>query len=483
MGRRSKAVTTPNATDTEEEGDLFTDGDFEDSDDDIFGDTINHTLVPVNETLNVVIRNSEADIDLTSSACDVRNNNVDINKMVGQNSCVNNGYETNSGDSSSELRHSSQEDFTPSIVGIIGQQHNHAEQRLAARRAARAEAREIRMRELERQQREQEDHADKAYDMYAETVGRRGPSRLTGPALHSPRRSSEDSAEDGFCLKDLRHELKEYEDKFRKAMILNAQLDNDKAALAYQLELLKDKIEELQQEHAQLQREHKDKCSAHERLRREHVSMERELCGAREAIVARDSAAAAAGRVFVQAEEVDTEAGEAGQYCPALALVTKESEMMLNEAGEGTLDVRLQNLLNSKQALESEVRKLKLQLNEERTARHNGVSHPDDESYENEVESLRKCISETKARAARAEAEAALQHAAVARLEAQLSRLRAATAQRDEEEESLKQDKRRLQREAREALNRVEELETENSHLTKRLDKLKNAKSALLKEL
>jgi hypothetical protein len=29
----------------------------------------------------------------------------------------------------------------------------------------------------------------------------------------------------------------------------------------------------------------------------------------------------------------------------------------------------------------------------------------------------------------------------------------------------------------------VEELETENSHLTKRLDKLKNAKSALLKEL
>lgn len=42
-----------------------------------------------------------------------------------------------------------------------------AEQRLAARRAARAEAREIRMRELERQQREQEDHADKAYDMYA----------------------------------------------------------------------------------------------------------------------------------------------------------------------------------------------------------------------------------------------------------------------------------------------------------------------------
>lgn len=49
------------------------------------------------------------------------------------------------------------------------------------------------------------------------------------------------------------HDLKEVEEKFRKAMILNAQLDNDKAALGYQLELLKDRIEELHEEYAQLQ--------------------------------------------------------------------------------------------------------------------------------------------------------------------------------------------------------------------------------------
>lgn len=35
----------------------------------------------------------------------------------------------------------------------------------------------------------------------------------------------------------------------------------------------------------------------------------------------------------------------------------------------------------------------------------------------------------------------------------------------------------------RETQARVEELETANSHLQRRLDKLKNAKSALLKEL
>ncbi|KAM3961775.1 leucine-rich repeat flightless-interacting protein 2 isoform 2-T2 [Aphomia sociella] len=369
-----------------------------------------------------------------------------------------------------------------------------AEQRLAARRAARAEAREIRMRELERQQREQEDHADKAYDMYAETVGRRGGTRLTAlspGAVHSPRRSSEDSADDTFSIKDLRHELKEVEEKFRKAMILNAQLDNDKAALGYQLELLKDRIEELHEEYAQLQREHKEKCSAHERLKREHATLEREVNAARDAVRARDAAAAAAGYAFVDAAAAaaggdDTPAVPSAPgfgSVPPLALVSHQSEQLLNDAGEGTLDVRLQKLLTGKLSLESEVRKLKLQLNEERAARQNGVANHHDHEYENELESLRKSAAEAKARAARAEAEAALQAAAAARLEAQLARLRARQDHQDEHEEQLKQERRRLQREAREALNRVEELETENSHLTKRLDKLKNAKSALLKDL
>ena len=50
--------------------------------------------------------------------------------------------------------------------------------------------------------------------------------------------------------------------------------------------------------------------------------------------------------------------------------------------------MRLQKLLTSKQALESEVRKLKLQLNEERAARQNGVTNHHDQEYENEREFL-----------------------------------------------------------------------------------------------
>lgn len=43
------------------------------------------------------------------------------------------------------------------------------------------------------------------------------------------------------------------EEKFRKAMIQTAQLDNEKSSLTYQVELLKDRLEDMEEAHAQLQ--------------------------------------------------------------------------------------------------------------------------------------------------------------------------------------------------------------------------------------
>lgn len=68
------------------------------------------------------------------------------------------------------------------------------------------------------------------------------------------------------------------------------------------------------------------------------------------------------------------------------------------------------------------------------------------------METLRKVTLEAKARAARAEAEAALQAAAGARLDAQVQRLRARQEGHDELEEQLKQERRKLQREVSSAV-------------------------------
>lgn len=53
-------------------------------------------------------------------------------------------------------------------------------------------------------------------------------------------------------LSVIQHEMKELDEKFRKAMIANAQLDNEKSELSYQVELLKDNLEDLEESHNQV---------------------------------------------------------------------------------------------------------------------------------------------------------------------------------------------------------------------------------------
>merc|ERR1719346_473620 len=81
------------------------------------------------------------------------------------------------------------------------------------------------------------------------------------PRTFSSRRSSTDSSEDGFNLnvRDLKNELKELEEKFRKAMVANAGLDNEKSQLIYQVELLKDQLEESEEQQSVVTKELREK--------------------------------------------------------------------------------------------------------------------------------------------------------------------------------------------------------------------------------
>ena len=56
---------------------------------------------------------------------------------------------------------------------------------------------------------------------------------------YNSRRSSTDSSEDGFNqnVRDLKQEVKDLEEKFRKAMVANASLDNEKCQLMFQVNM------------------------------------------------------------------------------------------------------------------------------------------------------------------------------------------------------------------------------------------------------
>ncbi|XP_052420890.1 leucine-rich repeat flightless-interacting protein 1 isoform X13 [Carassius gibelio] len=261
---------------------------------------------------------------------------------------------------------------TPSKNGLTGEEDalnviaKEAEARLAAKRAARAEAREIRMRELERQQKEiyqvqkkyygldnldnkwgdieqwMEDserytrvsrrHASVSDDEEQMSVGSRsnirldldaagaygvaddrlerdylekGSSRastisgatLTSLGGTSSRRGSGDTAITADTeasireikeihelkdqiqdveakhmqnLKELKDSLLEVEEKYRKAMVSNAQLDNEKTNMMYEVDTLKDSLMELEEMLFETRRELEEKCKDLEREKHAH---------------------------------------------------------------------------------------------------------------------------------------------------------------------------------------------------------------------
>ncbi|XP_033237614.1 leucine-rich repeat flightless-interacting protein 2 isoform X2 [Drosophila pseudoobscura] len=359
-----------------------------------------------------------------------------------------------------------------------------AEARLAARRQARAEAREIRMRELERQQKEQEQNADRVFDMQnsstsfgSDSISAHPARLILGGLLNitratASRRSSEDSLEDeGRSLRDFKYELKDVEERFRKAMITNAQLDNDRASQTYEVKLLKDKCETMQEAFAQLQREFKEKTRDCNAIKRnlDRTSLELKLVQGQ--LSERDSLIAEQGLLIVAIENADGSDAKR-------ALVSVENANVLASV-QGSLDVRIQKFCDEKQQLLSEVQKLQKMIKEYKSEGivRRGSSSPCPFGEANKI------ISDYKYKLQKAEQEMANLQSSLARSETQVIRYKSTAEAAEKSESELKVERRKLQREHREVLEKLEEAETANNHLLKRLDKLKNAKSAILKDL
>lgn len=121
MGERCELATPENSDD--ESGDAFTDGDFGDSEEEtaVERSSIKTTHMPVNESVNTEIQ--------VNSSVDCIDNCVDQSNSVYEEFDDSNGNMQHSdftyGDNSSaDLRRDSQSD-NGSIVGILGDQHNH----------------------------------------------------------------------------------------------------------------------------------------------------------------------------------------------------------------------------------------------------------------------------------------------------------------------------------------------------------------------
>ncbi|XP_006890662.1 PREDICTED: leucine-rich repeat flightless-interacting protein 2 isoform X2 [Elephantulus edwardii] len=470
-----------------------------------------------------------------------------------------------------------------------------AEARLAAKRAARAEARDIRMRELERQQREEDseraryshrsrnhrpylgvedamstrvashrspsyshsyglkkrasgsrkdplaslydgglynpygsrtldEKSDKQYaENYTRPSSRNSASATTPLSGNSSRRGSGDTSssliDPDTSLSELRESLLEVEEKYRKAMVSNVQLDNEKNKLIYQVDTLKDVLERLEEQLAEFYRENEEKSKELERQKHKCSVLQHKMDELKEGIRQRDELIEEKQRMQQKIDAVtkevfdlqetllwkDKKIGKHGLViipdgtpngdvnheaaAGAITVVSQEAAQVLESAGEGPLDVRLRKLAGEKEELLSQIRKLKLQLEEERQKSSRtdgsggdltGLQNGSDLQFIEMQRDANRQISEYKFKLSKAEQDITTLEQSVSRLEGQVLRYRTAAENAEKVEDELKAEKRKLQRELRTALDKIEEMEMTNSHLAKRLEKMKATRTALL---
>ncbi|XP_068012983.1 leucine-rich repeat flightless-interacting protein 2 isoform X11 [Melanerpes formicivorus] len=368
-----------------------------------------------------------------------------------------------------------------------------AEARLAAKRAARAEARDIRMKELERQQKELEEKSEKSHSEIFSRPSSRNSVSATPLSGNSSRRGSGDTGslvDPDASLSELRDSLAEVEEKYKKAMVSNAQLDNEKNNLIYQVDTLKDVIEEKEEQIAEFYRENEEKTKELERQKHTCSVLQHKLAELKEGLRQRDELIEKHGLIIIPDGTPNGDVNHES-VVGAITVVSQEAAQVLESAGEGPLDVRLRKLAGEKEELVTQVRKLKMQLEEERQkySKSDGMN-PDIMGLENGsdlqlIEMQRDAnrqISEYKFKLSKAEQDITTLEQNIGRLEGQVTRYKNAAENAEKIEDELKAEKRKLQRELRTALDKIEEMEMTNSHLMKRLEKMKANRTALLSQ-
>eukprot|EP00066_Takifugu_rubripes_P011944 XP_011601210.1 PREDICTED: leucine-rich repeat flightless-interacting protein 2 isoform X6 [Takifugu rubripes] len=291
-------------------------------------------------------------------------------------------------------------------------------------------------------------------------------------------------------LKELKESLAEVEEKYKKAMVSNAQLDNDKANLIYQVDTLKDVIEEMEEQMAEMKRELEEKSKELERQKHTCTVLQHKQEELKEGIRQRDELIEKHGLVIIPD---GTPNGDINHEPPSsgITVVSQEAAQLLESVGEGPLDVRLRKLAEEKDELLAQIRKLKNQLEEERQ-KHSKMDslYTDGERMENGTDlhfiemqrDANRQISEYKFKLSKAEQEIGTMEQNINRLEGQVSRYKASADNSEKIEDELKAEKRKLQRELRTALDKIEEMEMTNNHLVKRLEKMKANRNALLSQ-
>ncbi|XP_069589480.1 leucine-rich repeat flightless-interacting protein 1 isoform X27 [Ranitomeya imitator] len=357
----------------------------------------------------------------------------------------------------------------------------------------------------------------------------------------SSRRGSGDtslSVDTEASIREIKDSLAEVEEKYKRSMVTNAQLDNEKTSLQYQVDTLREVLLEMEEEVAESRRQYEDKQKECERQKHEQGVLrfqlsemkealeqrealmteirqlqqkqeigDREICDLKETIEWKDKKIGALERQKEFFDPVRSERDALRDEVTQLRDTLKKHGIVLDSDGtlngdssienhvnfDGppdppiravSMEIRLKKLMDERESFLEQIKKLKGQLGE-KSSRNQSPENPDNENMENGTDVQRDAnrqINDLKFKLTKSTQEITALEQNIIRLESQLTRYKSSAENAEKVEDELKAEKRRLQRELRAALDKIEELEVGNSHLIKRLEKMKANRSAILSQ-
>ncbi|XP_072575177.1 leucine-rich repeat flightless-interacting protein 1 isoform X40 [Vulpes vulpes] len=289
-------------------------------------------------------------------------------------------------------------------------------------------------------------------------------------------------------LKEMKDSLAEVEEKYKKAMVSNAQLDNEKTNFMYQVDTLKDMLLELEEQLAESRRQYEDKSKEFEREKHAHSILQFQFAEVKEALKQREE----------MLEEIRQLQQKQASYIREISDLQETIEWKDKKIGALERQKEFFDSIRSdRDDLREEVVMLKEELkkhgivlnseiatNGETSETLNNVGHQGPSKITKEELNALKTTGDgtldIRLKKLVDERECLLEQ--VIRLESQVSRYKSAAENAEKIEDELKAEKRKLQRELRCALDKTEELEVSNGHLVKRLEKMKANRSALLSQ-
>ena len=348
--------------------------------------------------------------------------------------------------SSRRSRHSDHELTTATEDMALKRITREAEAKLAAKRASRAEARSIRMKELEKAQQEVDRQANNDFEL--RTI--QSETKRNKVILPDSKKYIDGALDEKY--QQLQSAIAEADAKYRQAMVGIAQLDNERQALVYTVDYLKDKIETKEEVSKNVQDELSHKSQEFSLLRYDHENTLRELAQVRQILQERDQLLEDHGI----SKDGTIVSGDKTSNC---------SLIEDNSVRKGDIEASNNDTIKT---LKEEIARLKNEKNE-----INEVSLKESRTGGSVKRDMQKQVDDLKSQIYQLQQQNAKLEGQVNRLETQVTRYKQQADNAESLEDALIAEKRKIAKQLRQSQEQIVELETENELLQKRLEKLR----------